>query len=269
MVLRKKFELSVIETEICIILYGSDAEQHPSPTQVEATYQKLLRWHESLPTKIFALDAMKDAHVIILLYVVLFFSFFPVSHIRCRYQDAVISIFKTFTGAGSLSPDTQYYVDRAKSLSQQATEALRSLTPLFATQDYRCGYGYHYASSVALIAFSKNSTPTGLSSSVYHNLETCLKYLAHLGNYIYSSQIVLRVVQEAAETSEVPLPVEAWTLFKTFDSKGWVKQATEHVWSAYPAGAKAKWRGDGARIDELLKQWEHGMHVNDAQEKTK
>jgi len=67
MVFRKKFELSKIETEICIVLYSSDAEKHPSPSQVEAIYQKLLRWHESLPTNTFGLDATKDAHVVILL----------------------------------------------------------------------------------------------------------------------------------------------------------------------------------------------------------
>jgi len=165
----------------------------------------------------------------------------------------------------------QYYVDRAKSLTQQATNALKSLTPLFATQDYRCGYGYHYASSAALTVFSghKNSASTDLSSPVDHNLETCLKYLVHLGNYIYTSQIVLRVVHDAAASSEMPLPKEIWTLFKTFDGKGWVKQASDHVWSAYPAGAKAKWKGDGERVDELLRHWEHGMRLDDGHFKDK
>ena len=104
---------------------------------------------------------------------------------------------------------------------------------------------------------------------MYHSFKTCLKYLVHLGNYIYTSQIVLRVVQDAAATSEMPLPKEIWTLFETFGGKGWVKQASDHVWSAYPAGAKAKWKGDGARVDELLRHWEHGMRLDDAHSKNK
>jgi len=61
---------------------------------------------------------------------------------------------------------------------------------------------------------------TDPSFSVYHSFETWLEYLVHLSNYIYTSQIVLCVVQDAAATSEMPLPKEIWTLFKTFGGKG-------------------------------------------------
>lgn len=190
---------------------------------------------------------------------------------RCRYNDAIISVCKPYTDRTPLPADMRYYADRATSLTQQAMDDLKSLVHRIVATDYRCGYGYHYVSTVALAILSnrKAASSTGLPPQAYETVRICVRYLVHLGNFIYTSQIVLRAVQDAAETSDVPLNKELVDLFDAFDGDSWVKQASDHVWSAYPAGAKAKWRGEGARVDELLKHWERDMRLEEAEDANK
>lgn len=190
----------------------------------------------------------------------------------CRYQEAVIATFRPFTEHSTLPSDTQYYRDRATSLTAQAMSSLTHLTLIFTAQDYRCSYGYHFTSTVACSILSTHESlhPHSLPSldpSAYASFTHCLRYLGRLGKFEYTAQIALRVVQDAAEKSRIPQTAETWDLFHEFDGRGWVKEASEHVWSSYPTKMKSGGKdGESARVDELLKQWERVMRLEDALE---
>jgi len=186
----------------------------------------------------------------------------------------VLATFKPFTDRASLPPSIQYYSDRAAGIWASSMDALKHLSHIFTPQDYRCSYGFHYASIVACSILAEHtsrsafssSTPSRLDPAAYATFNSCLVYLVRLGGFIYTSQVALRVVQDAAEKSRIPLPIETWEHFHAFDGKTWVRQASEHVCSSLPVAGVAAKRGDaggGQRVDDLMKQWEKGMNLED------
>lgn len=49
------------------MLYGTDTEGLPQPSQPEALYQRLLRWHDDLPPYLLSTDANNNPHYVVLL----------------------------------------------------------------------------------------------------------------------------------------------------------------------------------------------------------
>lgn len=151
---------------------------------------------------------------------------------------------------------------------------LKRLVPIYTAHDYRNRYGFHYLSIVACAILKEAHPPPFLPATTttlpgspppsqhvplgdadYAVFASCVKHIAYISRFLYTSQVVLRVIQDAAEKSHVRLPREMWDLFHAFDGKSWVLRAAEHVLSAYPAGARGGKDAEGVRIGGLLRQW--------------